>query len=44
MTISDFLELMGIDEDGWEFESDTVGGWTIESFAPLPLAGRAVRV
>ncbi len=30
MTISDFLELVGIDEDDWEFESDTVGGWTIE--------------
>ena len=39
MTISDFLELMGIDEDGWEFESDTVGGWTIESFGRFPSPG-----
>ena len=36
MTISDFLELVGIDEDGWEFESDTVGGWTIEMLGRFP--------
>ena len=39
MTISDFLELVGIDEDGFEFESDTVGGWTIEMFGRFPEPG-----
>ena len=39
MTVSDFLELTGIDEDGWDFESDTVGGWTIEMFGRFPEPG-----
>ena len=39
MTISDFLELMGMDEDGFEFESDTVGGWTLEMFGRFPDPG-----
>lgn len=42
MTISDFLELVGIDEDGWEFESDTVGGWTIEMLGRFPEPGDSV--
>ena len=42
MTISDFLELVGIDEDGWEFESDTVGGWTIERLGRFPEPGDSV--
>ncbi len=41
MTISDFLELVGIDEDSFEFESDTVGGWTIESFGRFPVPGES---
>ncbi len=42
MTISDFLELVGIDEDDWEFESDTVGGWTIEMLGRFPEPGDSV--
>ena len=32
MPITEFLELAGIPEDGFEADSDTLGGWTIESF------------
>ena len=32
MVITDFLELFEIPEDEFEAESETVGGWTIESF------------
>ncbi len=39
MTISDFLELVGLDEDGFECESDTVGGWTLEMFERFPKPG-----
>ena len=39
MTISDFLELCGIDEDSFEAESETVGGWTVESFGAFPQPG-----
>ena len=39
MTISDFLELCGIDEDSFEAESETVGGWTVESFGSFPQPG-----
>ena len=42
MTISDFLELVGIDEDDWEFERDTVGGWTIEMLGRFPEPGDSV--
>ena len=31
MPISEFLELLGIPEDDFEADSDTLGGWTIES-------------
>ena len=41
MTISDFLELMEMDEDDFEFESDTVGGWTIEMFGRFPEPGES---
>ncbi len=30
MAIGDFLELAGIDEDGFDFDSETVGGWVME--------------
>ncbi len=33
MILSDFLELLEISERNFEAESETVGGWTIESFA-----------
>ena len=43
MPIDDFLELMGIREDDFEGESETVGGWTIESFGGFPKAGDSFR-
>ena len=39
MSIYDFLELAGIPEDGFDFESDTVGGWTMEMFGRYPKSG-----
>jgi len=39
MAISDFLELLGIDEEGFEADSETVGGWTIEMFGDFPKVG-----
>ena len=38
MTISDFLELLELDEESFEAESETVGGWTIERFGRFPRA------
>ena len=39
MIISDFLELVGINENDFEAESSTVGGWTIEMFGGFPKVG-----
>lgn len=39
LPIGDFLELVGIDEDGFEAESDTVGGWIVEKLGHFPTAG-----
>lgn len=39
MVLSDFLELVGIDEDEVEAESNTVGGWTLEMFGDYPSPG-----
>ncbi len=39
MSIWDFLELAGIPEEDFDFESDTVGGWTMEMFGRYPKAG-----
>ena len=39
LVISDFLELVGIHEDSFEAESETVGGWTVECFGEFPKAG-----
>lgn len=39
MTIPDFLELVGIDEESFEAESETLGGWTVESFGAFPEPG-----
>ena len=30
MSLGDFLELAGLEDDGGEFESETVGGWVME--------------
>ena len=43
MGIGDFLELLGIDEDSFEAESETVGGWTVESFGAFPAVGDSFR-
>ncbi len=43
MLLSDFLELLGIDEDSFEAESETLGGWTVESFGVFPKAGDSFR-
>ena len=39
MTISDFLELLGMDETRFEADSETVGGWTVERFGAFPRPG-----
>lgn len=36
MVIGDFCELVGIDEDSFEADSETVGGWTVEMFGTYP--------
>ncbi len=41
MPISDFLERLGIDEDDWDYESQTAGGWAIEYMEDFPKAGDA---
>ena len=39
MSIGDFCELIGADEDAFETESATVGGWVLERFGGFPQAG-----
>ncbi len=39
MSIWDFLELVHIKEDDFDFESETVGGWTIEYHGSFPEVG-----
>lgn len=39
MPIADFLELVGLDESTWEYESQTVGGWAIEYMGDFPKTG-----
>ena len=43
MAIGDFLELVGIDEDEFEYESGTAGGFTIEYFGDFPEEGDSFR-
>ena len=43
MVLTDLLELLGIDEDSFEAESKTVGGWTVESFGDFPKVGDSFR-
>ena len=43
MVLTDLLELLGIDEDEVEAESETVGGWTVESFGSFPEPGDRFR-
>ena len=39
MPIGDFLERLGIDEDDFDYESVTVGGWAIEFMEDFPKEG-----
>jgi len=39
MVIDDFIELVSLDEEEFEVESETVGGWTLESFGKFPNEG-----
>jgi len=39
MPIDDFVELLGIDENDFIFESTTAGGWTIEYLGDFPKQG-----
>ncbi len=41
MILSDMAELLGLNEDEMEAESDTVGGWTIERFGSFPSVGES---
>ena len=41
MVISDFLELVKIREDDFDFDSETVGGWTVEMFGEYPEVGNS---
>ena len=43
MLMDDFRELLGIPEDELEAESETVGGWTVESFGAFPAKGDSFR-
>ena len=39
MIIDDFMELLGLTEESFEAESETVGGWTVESYGAYPRVG-----
>ena len=39
MILSDILELVGLNEDDVDAESNTVGGWTLEMFGSFPQEG-----
>ncbi|MBE6913828.1 MAG: HlyC/CorC family transporter [Ruminococcaceae bacterium] len=43
MVMSDFFELLGREEDLFETESSTVGGWTLEIFGGFPSVGDTFR-
>ena len=43
LSIGEFLELAGIDEDSFEAESETVGGWVVEMLGHFPSAGESFR-
>ncbi len=39
MAITDLIELLDLEDDDLECESETVGGWVLESFGRFPKAG-----
>ncbi len=41
MPITSFLDLLGIREDDFDCESETVGGWTIEHYGTFPKPGNS---
>ncbi len=41
LSIGEFLELVGLDEDSFEAESETVGGWVVERLGRFPSAGES---
>ena len=41
MAIDDFTELVGLDDEAFETESATVGGWTLEIFGTYPKEGQS---
>ena len=43
MNLSDFLELVGLNEDDVDAESNTVGGWTLEMFGTYPQEGQSFK-
>ena len=43
MGMSDFLDLLGREEELFETESSTVGGWTLEIFGGFPAVGDTFR-
>ena len=43
MLLADFLDTLGINEDAFEAESSTVGGWTLEMFGGFPHVGDSFR-
>ncbi len=43
MILDDFIELVGIREDRFEAESNTLGGWTLEMFGAFPQPGDSFR-
>jgi len=43
MVITDFIELLELNEEAFEAESGTVGGWTLEMFGRFPKAGDSFR-
>jgi len=43
MSIGDFVELLELNEEEFETESATVGGWTLEKFGSFPDEGSVIR-
>ena len=39
LSISEFVELAELDEDSFEAESETAGGWVVEKLGHFPVAG-----
>ena len=42
LSIGEFVELAGLDEDTFEAESETAGGWVVEKLGHFPTAGEVL--